>query len=324
MSNYKFMPSTPMGAFAAIGNRRMAIRLFSAKSNTDDSSKESLEFKVFLNADVDKLNILNYVKGKAGIYLWTNKLNGKKYVGSSVDLRRRFLEYYNVNRLLNEKSMPICQALLKHGYQGFSLTILGFCGIDSLMSREKYFFDVYSPEYNILKTPGSPDRGKGWIHSEATVDKIRVAAIKRGESPEFLAKMSIDQTSGIGVEVTNVETQTSTTYHAIRAAARALSIDKRYIENYIYLNQDKPVLNKYTFKLISCDNENLNSFNDPTIKVQKTSKKIEVTNVETKEVTLYPSIGAAALCFAQKEEVRELGLIETSYILKINNFSLTG
>jgi hypothetical protein len=63
------MPSTPMGAFAAIGNRRMAIRLFSAKSNTDDSSKESSEFKVFLNADVDKLNILNYVKGKAGIYL---------------------------------------------------------------------------------------------------------------------------------------------------------------------------------------------------------------------------------------------------------------
>jgi hypothetical protein len=29
------------------------------------------------------------------------------------------------------------------------------------MSREKYYFDVYSPEYNILKTPGSPDRGSG-------------------------------------------------------------------------------------------------------------------------------------------------------------------
>lgn len=30
------------------------------------------------------------------------------------------------------------------------------------------------------------------------------------------------------------------------------------------------------------------------MKVQKTSKKVEVTNVETKEVTIYPSIGAAA------------------------------
>ena len=88
-------------------------------------------------------------------------MNGKKYVGSSVDLRRRLLEYYNVNRMLNEKSMPINVALLKYGYTNFSLTILEICDKDSLMSREKHFFEVYSPEYNILKTPGSPARGSG-------------------------------------------------------------------------------------------------------------------------------------------------------------------
>lgn len=271
----------------------MNVRLFST-NKTEGSSKDSSDFMVFMNGDEDKLAILKYIKGKAGIYMWTNKLNGKKYVGSSVDLRRRLLEYYNVNRLLNEKSMPINVSLLKYGYHNFSLTILEFCSIDSLVSREKHFFDIYSPEYNILKTPGSPDRGKGWRHSEATIEKIRIAANKRMESPEVLAKMSTGQSSGIRVEVTDVETQTSTTYHAIKAAARALSIDKRYIEHYIYLNRDKPVLGKYTFKLISCDDENFNAFNDPSIKVQKTSKKIEVTNAETKEVTLYPSVGAAA------------------------------
>jgi len=189
------------------------------------------------------------------------------------------LEYYNVKRLLNEKSMPINVSLLKYGYHNFSLTILECCNTDNLVSREKHYFDVYSPEYNILKTPGSPDRGKGWTHSEATVEKIRLAAKKRAESPEYLAKMSEDQTSGIKVQVTDVETQTITTHNAIRAAARALSLDKRYIEHYIYLNQDNPVLGKYTFKLISCDDENLNPFNDPSIKVQKTNKKIEATNV---------------------------------------------
>jgi hypothetical protein len=106
--------------------------------------------------------------------------------------------------------------------------------------------------------------------------------------------MSTDQSSGIKIEVTDVETQTSTIYHAIRAAARALSIDKRYIEHYIYLNQDKPVLDKYTFKLISSNGENFNLFNDPSIKIQKTSKKIEVTNVQINKITIYPSIGAAA------------------------------
>jgi hypothetical protein len=72
--------------------------------------------------------------------------------------------------------MPINVALLKYGYTNFTLTILEICDKDSLMSREKHFFEVYSPfpsnlkdvrgllrrgTYNILKTPGSPSRGSG-------------------------------------------------------------------------------------------------------------------------------------------------------------------
>jgi group I intron endonuclease len=57
--------------------------------------------------------------------------------------------------------MPINVALLKHGYSNFSLTILEFCDINTLILREKFYFDQYSPEYNILKDPGSPSRGSG-------------------------------------------------------------------------------------------------------------------------------------------------------------------
>lgn len=138
----------------------MVVRSYST-SRGEGFSIDSTGLVVFSDADQDKENILEYVKGKAGIYLWTNKLKGKKYVGSSMALRRRLLEYYNVNRLLNEKSMPINVALLKYGYTNFSLTILEICDKDSLMSREKHFFEIYSPEYNILKIPGSPSRGFG-------------------------------------------------------------------------------------------------------------------------------------------------------------------
>lgn len=260
-----------------------------------------------MDADKDKLGILNYIKGKSGIYMWTNKLNNKKYVGSSVDLKRRLLEYYNVNRLLNEDSMPINVALLKYGYHNFSLTILDICDIDNLMSREKHFFNVYSPEYNILKIPGSPSRGSGWKHSEATVENMRTAALNR--SPETLAKMSASQSRNIQVEVTNIETNTSTKYHAIKAAARALGIDRRYIEHYIFLSQDKPVLGKYTFKLL--DTEGLvQTTSTAAIKVQKRSKKVEVTNVETKEVTIYTSIGAAARALGYRQPSISLYLKE--------------
>lgn len=225
--------------------------------------------------------------------MWINKLNGKKYVGSSVNLRRRLLVYYNTNRLLNETSMPIYNALLKYGYTNFSLTILEFCDIDNLMPREKFFFEVYSPEYNILDTPGSPSRGSGWKHSEATIENMRIAAQNREKSPEVTAKLSGAQLS-IKVEAVDLETNTSTVYNAVKAAARTLSIDKRYIENYVYLNQDKPVLGRYTFKFI--DTESMLEE-----KVQKTSKRLEVTNVETKEVTVYFSIGAAARALGYRQ-----------------------
>nr|ATI20588.1 GIY-YIG endonuclease [Ophiognomonia clavigignenti-juglandacearum] len=275
--------------------------MFSTSKGDDSSSTDSTGLAVFYDADKDKLNILKYIKGKSGIYMWTNKLNDKKYVGSSVDLRRRLLEYYNVNRLLTEKSMPIYVALLKYGYHNFTLTILDFCDMDSLMSREKYFFEVYSPEYNILKTPGSPDRGSGWKHSEATIENMRVAANKRSESSEFLAKLSKGQSSGIKVEVIDTKTNTSTTYHAIKAAARALDIDKRYIEHYIYLKQEKPVLGRYIFKLVNFNSDkqitNLVNYE----KIQKTSIKVEVTNVDTKKVIIYSSIGAAAKALGYRQ-----------------------
>lgn len=103
---------------------------------------------------------------------------------------------------------------------------------------------------------------------------MRVIASNR--SPEFLDKLSKSNSSSIAVEVTNLETNTTTVYHAIKAAARALKIDKRYIENYIDLKKDKPVfvLGKYIFK-INSDNKNTNLNN----KVQKTYMKVEVSDI---------------------------------------------
>ena len=50
---------------------RASSRFFSSKANT---------YKLYDNADVQKLEVLKENKGKSGIYLWTNKINGKKYV----------------------------------------------------------------------------------------------------------------------------------------------------------------------------------------------------------------------------------------------------
>lgn len=61
--------------------------------------------------------------------------------------------------------MLISRALLKYGYSNFRFQILEFCDKDIVISQEKYYFSLYSPEYNI-QTPGNTD--KGWKHSKET------------------------------------------------------------------------------------------------------------------------------------------------------------
>ena len=113
-----------------------------------------------------------------------------------------------------------------------------------------------------------------------------------------------------------------TSYRAIRAAARALNIDKRYIENYIYLKKDNPVLGKYIF-ILKSKGESTNLIHG---KIQKTSTKVEVTNVDTKEVTRYSSIGGAARILGYHQASISLYLKENrtkpfkgKYLFKIVN-----
>ena len=79
---------------------------------------------------------------------------------------------------------------------------------------------------------------------------MRIASLKKFESSEYIKKISEANSRGMPVVVLDITTGEETNYHAIKAAARALSVDRRYIENYIYLKQDTPVLGKYTFKLV--------------------------------------------------------------------------
>jgi hypothetical protein len=48
--------------------------------------------------------------------MWTNLINGKKYIGSSENLRDRMYSYINIKSLERYNYMYICRALKKHGY----------------------------------------------------------------------------------------------------------------------------------------------------------------------------------------------------------------
>jgi group I intron endonuclease len=140
---------------------------------------------VYTNADTQKEAVLKDNKGKAGVYCWINIQSGKKYVGSSIDLWRRFMQYYNIKCITKtSKSSYICRALLKEGYSAFRIEILEYCDPSLVIMREQHYIDLLNPEYNILKIAGSLF---GYKHSPESLKKM--SDLAKNRSAETLAKL---------------------------------------------------------------------------------------------------------------------------------------
>lgn len=110
-----------------------------------------IPFVSYSNADTDKSRIYEENRNKSGVFRLVNQINGKSYVGSSINLSNTFSIYYSLTSLKREVkgSIIIYRALLKYGYSNFSLDILEYCEPDLLIKREQYYVDLFKPEYNI-------------------------------------------------------------------------------------------------------------------------------------------------------------------------------
>jgi group I intron endonuclease len=141
----------------------------------------------------------------------------------------RLYQYFNLKYLENKKkNSKIYGALLKHRHSNFSLEILEYCGPSELLIREKEYFDLLNPEYNILKEPGNC---LGRKHSEKT--KKEMSDSRKGENHSMYGKThseesklqnSLSNPNRIRIEVTDLELNTIITYNSIGQASRTLNI----------------------------------------------------------------------------------------------------
>jgi group I intron endonuclease len=172
---------------------------------------------------------------------------------------------------LTRSNSHIYRALLKNGHSNFSLTILEYCEPEKCLIREKHYWDIFNPEYNIAQDPTAPMSGR--THSDTT--KIIMSEAKKGEnlsnetkskisdahkgktlsndtkqkisdsisgknhpmygknhSDESKKKISDAQPTSIKIEVIDFKNNTTTSYGSIKEAARALNIHKSVIDNY--------------------------------------------------------------------------------------------
>lgn len=128
---------------------------------------------IYEDAFAMKKEILKDNAGKVGIYMFTNKLTGDIYVGQSINLRKRFLNYFNLSYLSRRNELIISspgdpcpwgsrgRAIIKYGYSNFSVTILEYCDKCDLDVREQHYFDTLNPQYNIQKVAGGSSLPEG-------------------------------------------------------------------------------------------------------------------------------------------------------------------
>lgn len=91
-----------------------------------------------------------------GIYKITNKINGKVYVGQSIDIEERWKQHeykaFNING--NAYNSAIHQAFRKYGVENFEYQVIELCSVEELDAKEIYWIDkldTLSPKgYNIL------------------------------------------------------------------------------------------------------------------------------------------------------------------------------
>lgn len=99
-----------------------------------------------------------------GIYKIENKVNGKKYVGSSVGIERRFLDHRSYLRRGAHKNKHLQSSWNKHGEEmfGFSaLEVMPFSEEATIREIENYYLNKLQPEYNAaVYATRSPMYGK--------------------------------------------------------------------------------------------------------------------------------------------------------------------
>lgn len=116
------------------------------------------------------------------IYQILNKVNGKFYIGSSYDYKRRKQAHLWQLRNNQHKCPHLQHSWNKHGENSFEFVILEeLTRREELIPREQYYLDKLKPQYNILQIAGSSVGHKFRKSKEAvekTASKRRVQVLK--------------------------------------------------------------------------------------------------------------------------------------------------
>jgi group I intron endonuclease len=129
--------------------------------------------------------------GKSGIYKITNLINGKIYIGRSVNLKSRKSKHKtSITKTI------ISKAIQKYGHDNFKFEVIEYCECNILVEREQYYMDQFNPYdengYNLLKD-SSYGGWTGMIHTPEA--RLKMSKSKKGIIPWNKGKKDVQEYS---------------------------------------------------------------------------------------------------------------------------------
>lgn len=123
-----------------------------------------------------------------GIYKILNTVNGKFYVGSSVQIESRIFKHLAQLRKGKHNNWHLQSAYTLDGEDAFDFILLEGCDRADLLTREQHYMDTLEPEYNICRIAGNT---LGVLHTAITKAKMTIS--QRGNT-NHLGKSHTDAT----------------------------------------------------------------------------------------------------------------------------------
>lgn len=116
---------------------------------------------------------------QTGIYSISSP-SGKRYVGSAVDIERRWRSHRLLLCKGTHHNIGLQRAAAKYGADKLQFEILELCAQSVLLAREQWYFDNTRCHFNRYLTAGSPGPGPRGEHSPQT--RARIGAAHKGRT----------------------------------------------------------------------------------------------------------------------------------------------
>jgi group I intron endonuclease len=97
-----------------------------------------------------------------GIYKITNKINGKAYIGQSINIEKRWKEHKKRYKNVNTRSYdyPLYKAFRKYGIDNFTFEIIEKCKEKKLNEKEIFWIEHYNTFFKGYNQTLGGDHGK--------------------------------------------------------------------------------------------------------------------------------------------------------------------